>query len=1239
MKRVVVFGFLVVLLVMSLCTVAWAKNPSDTNETIASISNEYEQLFQNWYPETWDSDSSYVSTMEIDGIECIYINNQLENDTRACQLIEVLPNTCYQIECDVYVQGITGDGGANVTVIDSSVSSEHVFQTEQWKHITLTGVTGENQTTLTLALRLGHHGMLACGEAWFTNMKMSQLDYLPSDAVSFAAMQEIQQHSLKSFYLFIGLVVILALILFAFSYRYFEKNMNQPNIKNELSYLPLFLLSIAFLVRIVISFIFPGHPTDIVCFQGWAITLADNGLNTFYTSGMFADYPPGYMYILWFIGEIAKLFRIPAQTPLYILLIKLPAILADLISAYFIYRFAQKKQFANHISLILMGIFAFNPLFIFLSGGWGQIDSLLTLFLLIFLYFYMRDAIIPAGIVFGISILMKPQALIFAPLFLSAYIVRMVRLGIKKQLVPTLVSVLSAFVIIFLLSLPFQGTQEPDWLLGKYFLTATSYPYASVEAFNLPALLGGNWVNASNTAIFFSYQTWGYIFLVLILIVSVIAYVKFSKKDKSALLLISAFYMSAIFTLVHYMHERYLFPALPMLLLSFIFIKDRRLLISYCWFSISMLLNVLAAYFVAVYPELRNNSYHILTIIGSFIEVSAFIYLVKIIIDLVLLNKLNCICTEKDRPVKKSEKKRNISQSNLYEKKYVFSKKDRWLCFALTVVYSIYALVNLGSLSAPETTWKDTSAAGESVVAFDAPTFISKVRINGNIGQGTIVFQTESNPAFVIEQTYDDMFRWVDIPWQCMTDRIAIEAADGVCLNEVAFFDEFNQQLHIPAISESAKPLFDEQNTVPNRISYLNGMYFDELYHARTAYEHLHGMDPYENSHPPLGKIFIMLGIGVFGMNPFGWRIVGVLFGIAMLPLLYCFAKRLTRNSYYALLAAGLFAFDFMHFTQTRIATIDVFAVFFIILMYYYIYQYITLDLFVDGWKKSIAPLCKSGIAFAFGAATKWTCIFAGIGLAVLVFASFFRNYRIYKTKITAESNKSEGEVLYYPAVLWKTILLCIAFFIIIPIAVYILSYLPYFLCEKKYQFADIIDIQKFMLHYHSTLEASHPYQSSFWQWPFTLRPIWYFFGSYKNNMLQSSIAASGNPAVWWLCTIGTILFIVIRLFKKKITFDQGEYVPLVGICACYFPWFTISRCTFIYHFFPVVPFIILFSVCGLQKLETYNTNTKWIKWGWIVAAIILFILLYPGISGLPISAHWARFLKYLPGGNLFYGA
>ena len=128
--------------------------------------------------------------------------------------------------------------------------------------------------------------------------------------------------------------------------------------------------------------------------------------------------------------------------------------------------------------------------------------------------------------------------------------------------------------------------------------------------------------------------------------------------------------------------------------------------------------------------------------------------------------------------------------------------------------------------------------------------------------------------------------------------------------------------------------LTDEQGVVPLYISYENSTYFDEIYHARTAYEHILQLEPYENTHPTLGKLIISVGIRIFGMNPFGWRFMGALFGVLMLPVLYHLLKQLFGKTLLCTAGVVLFAFDFMHFTQTRIATIDTYAVFFLLLMY-----------------------------------------------------------------------------------------------------------------------------------------------------------------------------------------------------------------------------------------------------------------------------------------------------------------
>src|SRR2546426_10573649 len=73
---------------------------------------------------------------------------------------------------------------------------------------------------------------------------------------------------------------------------------------------------VGFLIRFLIAPHF-GFYGDLRLFRMWAGRLGEVGPHRFYVEGQFADYPPGYLYVLWFIGKLSA-------TPGYLLL-KLPA--------------------------------------------------------------------------------------------------------------------------------------------------------------------------------------------------------------------------------------------------------------------------------------------------------------------------------------------------------------------------------------------------------------------------------------------------------------------------------------------------------------------------------------------------------------------------------------------------------------------------------------------------------------------------------------------------------------------------------------------------------------------------------------------------------------------------------------------------------------------------------------------------------------------------------------------------
>ncbi len=330
-------------------------------------------------------------------------------------------------------------------------------------------------------------------------------------------------------------------------------------------------------------------------------------------------------------------------------------------------------------------------------------------------------------------------------------------------------------------------------------------------------------------------------------------------------------------------------------------------------------------------------------------------------------------------------------------------KKVEWrdgaVMAALSAVCLLVSLFNLGGHAAPETGWRPTTAGESVTVELGREVDLSRIYfycgINDRGGDGSRYSLAVRNPAgaFVELTSFvkDDSNIWKYSEVNVRTSAVRLIAdTPGGRLNEVALVEKGS---HTPLTGLSitgktdeitTKNLIDEQAAFEYAPSFRTGFYFDEIYHARTAWETLNQIEPYETTHPPLGKLLISSGIAVFGMNPFGWRLVGMLFGVALVPLMYLLGLKLFRNRFYAFCAAFLMLVEFMRFAQTRVAVIDVYGVFFILVLYYFM-----LDLFPEKGERPCRSvnrtLLLAGIAFGIGAACKWIALYAGCGVVLLV--------------------------------------------------------------------------------------------------------------------------------------------------------------------------------------------------------------------------------------------------------------
>ena len=155
-------------------------------------------------------------------------------------------------------------------------------------------------------------------------------------------------------------------------------------------------------------------------FKAWAGMVDSMGIQNIYYSDAFLDYPPGYLYVLWGLEKLRQLFGLETGGSGFTLLIKLPSILADLFCGWLLYSTAQKRT--NNIkALLTAALYLFCPAVLINSTIWGQADSFCVLLLLLAILLLLREKpgwMAAAGAMYGLGVMMKPQMLLFAPVFL-----------------------------------------------------------------------------------------------------------------------------------------------------------------------------------------------------------------------------------------------------------------------------------------------------------------------------------------------------------------------------------------------------------------------------------------------------------------------------------------------------------------------------------------------------------------------------------------------------------------------------------------------------------------------------------------------------------------------------------------------------------------------------------------------------------------------------------------------------
>ncbi len=389
------------------------------------------------------------------------------------------------------------------------------------------------------------------------------------------------------------------------------------------------------------------------------------------------------------------------------------------------------------------------------------------------------------------------------------------------------------------------------------------------------------------------------------------------------------------------------------------------------------------------------------------------------------------------------------------------------------------------------------------------------------------------------------------------------------------------------------------------RLGTPDDFFFDEVYHAFTAREFLHGNPAaweftatpppgfaYEWTHPPLAKLFMAGGMAIFGENPFGWRFFSALFGTLSVLMVYLIGKKLFKNEEIAFLAAFLAIFEGLWFVQSRIAMNDAYVVFFLLATIYFMLT-----------ERHLFAGIFLGAAFA----SKWSAIWVVFPIAL------FFVYQYLQTEKERRRTFAIDSLLNIPY-----------FYIAIPVFIYLLAYLPFFL--TGHDFRDFWDTQRQMYWYHSGLEATHPYQSPWDTWPITQRPVYYYLSAAGD----AKIYALGNPIIFWigLPALAFALWQGVKRLRVAFQEDTGDIsfrgrltsteFGLIFVVFTYLafllPWALSPRIMFFYHYLPSVPFLLLALGYGLWRLWQEGRG-KPVAMALTATAVITFVYFYP---------HWA---------------
>lgn len=516
--------------------------------------------------------------------------------------------------------------------------------------------------------------------------------------------------------------------------------------------------------------------------------------------------------------------------------------------------------------------------------------------------------------------------------------------------------------------------------------------------------------------------------------------------------------------------------------------------------------------------------------------------------------------------------------------------------------------------------------------------------------------------------------------WQSLTTTVSSSISsykyfiftfnDTSFVNEVVFLDNEGAIIEAKVISEmgvslddgTVSKLVDEQSSFTKKTGYKYNLTQKENY-LLSAVSNLKNGGGYvvDGQANALGLELIAIGVGIFGANTFGVRIIPLLFTGATLLLLYFFGRKLFSNKLFAVLLPAFFMLSGMPFSIGKYGSVIPIYSFFALLSVYFMYLFYT----VASTKKNISLTIKyliiSGAAFAVAISVGSFAVFTLGVLAVLFIGGLMRQNTAYKRAIhkSSKDKTKQTKLLNDCAYRQKAALsLAAGAFIILPILLLTISYIPTYKYlsfatnDKNFfsvMFSDFANA--FSFKYETDYSAN---ASGVFSWFINYRPAT-LYADVSSGVAERAVAVSQNfvqNAAGLMTLFSGLSFMIFYLFSKKVTAEEYDsFTATSKPFLCIFSALVFFSLPFLFVkqtdatlFYTASMFLSAIILSDLDRVYTANPDRRlFTKSGgistssfygylYLAAMLLNFALLIPVYFGIAVSARYISGFYWLTG-------